>query len=1059
MNTPSAQQPEPTVATVILRHHIRDIYRQDESACVEKLAKKASFSQTELEQILKKASPLVEAVRSSRLNSGGIDAFMNTYDLSSREGIVLMCLAEALLRIPDAETIDLLIRDKIGSADWEHRLGASHSLFVNASTWGLMLTGRFVSLEGDGHEPVGIFKRLITRVGEPVIRQAVATAMRIMGKQFVMGRTISEGLDRARGPEKDGYRHSYDMLGESARTDEDAKRYCDSYADAIDTIGRAAANLPALEAPSISIKLSALHARYEVAQEDRVFAELLPRVTALALRAKGYGIGFTIDAEEADRLEISLDIIEALALDPALAGWNGLGLAVQAYQKRALPVIDWLADLARRAQRRIMVRLVKGAYWDTEIKLAQERGLSGYPVFTRKINTDTSYIACARRLLADPVAFYPAFATHNAHTLAAIAVIAGNQVEWEYQRLHGMGEELYQEVVGPNKWNRPCRVYAPIGSHKDLLAYLVRRLLENGANTSFVSRIADADMPIAQLLTDPVGKAAGLAARQASAHNGIRLPSQLFGAERINSQGLDMFDKETLASLAAAIKTSKTTQYMAQPLINGVAQAGKTYDVVAPANRREVIGQCADADAAQADTAMKAAAAAFMRWTETPASTRAAALCRAADLMEKRLPEMIALVVREGGRTQADALSEVREAVDFLRYYAAQGVDKFSKAMVMPGPTGESNTLSLHGRGVFVCISPWNFPLAIFVGQVAAALAAGNTVVAKPAEQTPLCGAIAIALLHEAGIPGDVLHFLPGDGRVGAALVAHPRCGGVAFTGSTEVARLIAQTLVNKPGPIVPLIAETGGQNAMIADSSALPEQVVRDVLASAFNSAGQRCSALRVLFIQEDVADKVVHMLRGAMQELRIGNPELITTDVGPVIDTEARANLEKHVTSLNSYAKLIHRCEMNDVPPADLAKGTWFAPCAYEIDKLSRLQGEVFGPILHVIRWKSDELDRVCDDIAATGYGLTLGIHSRIDTTVKRITSRLHVGNTYVNRNTIGAVVGVQPFGGEGLSGTGPKAGGPHYLYRFASERTVSVDTTAAGGNASLMSMEEGN
>ncbi|WP_035054315.1 bifunctional proline dehydrogenase/L-glutamate gamma-semialdehyde dehydrogenase PutA [Andreprevotia chitinilytica] len=1045
----------PIMDTAALRARIHDRFRIDETDCMVNLIAKARFSAAESSEIARRAKPLVESVREHRLSSGGIDAFMNTYDLSSREGIVLMCLAEALLRIPDADTIDLLIRDKIGSADWEKRLGASQSTFVNASTWGLMLTGRIVGVDGDG---AGIFRRALARLGEPVIRQAVAAAMRILGKQFVMGRTIVEALDRAKAAEKVGYRHSYDMLGEGARTMADAQKYFVSYTNAIAEIGKAAAGLPPLEAPSISIKLSALHPRYEVWQTERVMQELLPSVKKLALQAKGLGIGFTIDAEEADRLEISLDLIEALALDRDLAGWDGLGLAVQAYQKRALPVLDWLADLAHRAGRRIMVRLVKGAYWDAEIKMAQERGLDGYPVFTRKLNTDVSYIACARRLLADPVAFYPAFATHNAHTLAAIAAIAGDQSEWEYQRLHGMGEELYREVVGADKWNRPCRVYAPVGSHEDLLAYLVRRLLENGANTSFVSRIADADMPIEQLIADPVEKAATLAEQRASAHPRIFLPRDLFGPSRANSQGLDMFDTQTLKQQADAIARSKQVVYTAQPVINGKSVDGQFQPVMAPGNRREVVGRCADATSAQVDQAMQSAAAAFPRWERTPAVERAAALNRAAALMEARLPELVALVVREGGRTQADALSEVREAVDFLRYYAAQSVEKFAEPITLPGPTGELNTLSLHGRGVFVCISPWNFPLAIFAGQIAAALAAGNAVVAKPAEQTPLCGALAVALLHEAGVPGDVLHFLPGDGRVGAALTSHPLCGGVAFTGSTEVARLIAMALVSKPGPIVPLIAETGGQNALIADSSALPEQVVRDVLASAFNSAGQRCSALRVLFIQDDVADKVTGMLRGAMQELRIGNPEDIRTDVGPVIDEEARTTLVEHAKAMDVAGKLIHVCEINGLDAAAAANGTYFAPRAYEIAELSLLKREVFGPILHVIRWKSDQLDAVCDAIAATGYGLTLGIHSRIDSTVQRITRRLHVGNTYVNRNIIGAVVGVQPFGGEGLSGTGPKAGGPHYLYRFACERTLSVDTTAAGGNASLMSMEEG-
>ena len=1038
--------------TSALRQALRDVYRADETELVNQLIERARFTPEEQQRILERARPLVQKVRDSRLKTGGIDAFLNTYDLSSREGIVLMCMAEALLRIPDAETIDLLIRDKIGNTEWEKRLGSSHSTFVNAGTWALMLTGRVVNLDNDDRDLGGTFKRLVARVGEPVIRQAVITAMRILGKQFVMGRDIDEALARARGPEKQGYRHSYDMLGEAARSSHDALRYFESYTAAIKAIGVVADGLPALEAPSISVKLSALHPRFEVANKERLRRELWPAVKALALKAKVHNVGFTIDAEEADRLEITLDLVEALALDSELHGWNGLGLAVQAYQKRALPTLDWLADLAYRAKRRLMVRLVKGAYWDAEIKMAQERGLSQYPVFTRKASTDVSYLACARRLLADPLAFYPAFATHNAHTLAAIAEMAGDSRDWEYQRLHGMGEELYDEVVGKGKWGRPCRVYAPVGSHEDLLAYLVRRLLENGANSSFVNRIADAELPIERLLADPVEAVRALPVKP---HPRIPLPRDLFGAERANSEGLDMNDQATLDSLRGALEASAQTRYTAAPLIGGQPLVGERRPVCAPADRREVVGQVIEATRDAAAEAMARAQRAFRAWEETPAAERAAILDRAADAMQARLPELLALIVREGGRTQGDALSEVREAIDFCRYYAAQAREKFAAPIPLPGPTGERNSLSLHGRGVFVCISPWNFPLAIFVGQIAAALAAGNTVVAKPAEQTPLIAMLAVQILHAAGVPGDALALLPGGGQIGAALVADARCAGVAFTGSTEVARLIAQALASKPGPLVPLIAETGGQNALIADSSALSEQVVRDVLASAFNSAGQRCSALRVLFLQADIADKVLGMLRGGMQELRIGNPADIRTDVGPVIDAEALDLLEAHRRKLDSFASPVHTCVLD----AELcAHGTFFAPCVYEIDSLERLEREVFGPVLHVIRWQSDQLEQVCEAIANTGYGLTLGIHSRIDETVKRIVDRLHVGNTYVNRNIIGAVVGVQPFGGEGLSGTGPKAGGPHYLYRFACERTLTVDTTAAGGNASLMSLNEG-
>jgi RHH-type proline utilization regulon transcriptional repressor/proline dehydrogenase/delta 1-pyrroline-5-carboxylate dehydrogenase len=1040
-----------------LRQRLRDYHRIDEETLVEELIAKARFTASEQQGIRQRATPLVQTVRDQRLKSGGIDAFLTTYDLSSREGVVLMCLAEALLRIPDADTVDRLIRDKIGSTEWQKRLGASHSTFVNAGTWALMLTGQIVNLDTAQRNLSGILRRLVSRTGEPVIRQAVTTAMRILGKQFVMGRNINEALERARSAEKAGYRHSYDMLGEAARTSADALRYFDSYSKAIAAIGDSASGRPPFIAPSISIKLSALHPRYEVANEERVRRELLPAIKALAVRAKARNIGLTIDAEEAERLELSMGLIEALATDHELLGWNGLGLAIQAYQKRALPLLDWLADVAHRGQRRLLVRLCKGAYWDAEIKIAQERGHSDYPVFTRKVTSDVSYLACTRRLFADPQAFYPAFATHNAHTLAAVAEIAisaGGSDEWEYQRLHGMGEELYDQIVGATKWNRPCRVYAPVGSHEDLLAYLVRRLLENGANSSFVNRIADAELPIDALIADPVERLAALAVKRQPR---IPLPRDIFGAKRANSEGPDMNDKAALQDLHQAIQQSQTVNYLAAPLIGGKQGTGaSSRPVCSPANRREVVGQVIEASVADVNAALAVAQAAFPAWEATPAATRAAALERAADLMQEGLPELVALIVREGGRIQVDAVSEVREAIDFCRYYAAQAREKFAAPIVLPGPTGESNSLSLHGRGVFVCISPWNFPLAIFVGQIAAALAAGNTVLAKPAEQTPLVAALAVGMLHRAGIPTNVLAFLPGDGRVGAAMVAGRECAGVAFTGSTEVARIIARSLAGKDGPLVPLIAETGGQNALIADSSALPEQIVRDVLASAFNSAGQRCSALRVLFVQADIADRVGTMLAGAMQELRIGDPADLRTDVGPVIDEAARKVLVAHASWLDSFATPLYTCALDEQATAD---GSFFAPRAYEIDSLSRLEREVFGPILHIVRWRGEDLDKVCDAIASTGYGLTLGIHSRIEDTVRRITARLHVGNTYVNRNLIGAVVGVQPFGGEGLSGTGPKAGGPHYLYRFASERTLSVDTTAAGGNASLMALDAGD
>ena len=1033
-----------------LREAIRLLHRADEALLLEPLIQQAWFTSQQRERIKRRAQDWVESLRTGHNQADTLDAFLHEYDLSSHEGVVLMCLAEALLRIPDATTVNRLIQDQLGHSGWQQHRGHSDSLLVNASTWALMLTGRLVSLDTDEQGAFGILKRLLARTSEPVIRQAVFQAMHILGQQFVMGRTIAEALQRTRPAEKTGYRHSYDMLGEAARTAADARRYFESYADAIRAIGQASQGLDVLSAPSLSVKLSALHPRYEFAQRERVIGELLPTIRRLALAAREAGIGLTVDAEESDRLELSLDLVESLALDPGLSGWNGLGLAVQAYQKRATAVIDWLGDLAKRGHRRLAVRLVKGAYWDAEIKLAQEWGLSDYPVLTRKPGTDVSYIACAKQLLADPQAFYPAFATHNAQTLATVMELAGPAQEYELQRLHGMGEALYGQIVPADRLGLPCRVYAPVGSHEDLLAYLVRRLLENGANTSFVNRIVDAATPMDTLLADPAEQLAALVPKR---HPRIPLPRDIYGTGRQNSAGLELWDGPGLAALTDAIAQSRERPFFVAPLIGGAFTEGAGRRPVSnPADSGDLVGMVAEANEADVEAAMAAAAAARRRWNATPAHRRAEILERAAGLMESRLPEWAALIVREGGRALADAVAEVREAVDFLRYYAGEARLRFAAPVDLPGPVGERNTLRLCGRGVFVCVSPWNFPLAIFAGQVAAALAAGNTVVAKPAEQTPLVACEAVKLLHEAGIPADVLHLLPGDGRVGAALVAHPQCAGVAFTGSTEVAKAIARSLAAKPGPIVPLIAETGGINCMIVDSSALVEQVARDVLASAFNSAGQRCSALRVLFVQAEIAGRLLTVLKGAMEELQIGDPGLPDTDIGPVIDADAMAVLEDHIKQLDGTAKLIHRCAL---PPAT-ARGHFFAPCVYEVGSLEAVNREVFGPVLHVVRFRRENLEGILDDIEASGHGLTLGIHSRIDSTIDAIASRVRVGNVYVNRNMIGAVVGVQPFGGEGLSGTGPKAGGPHYLTRFAVERTLSIDTTARGGNASLLSAD---
>ena len=1038
--------PQPSEAP--LRAAIGEARRRNETGAVATILAAAEMPPATRERVAQTAGRLVAAVREKGIDKGGINAFIHEYALSSREGVALMCLAEALLRIPDTGTIDRLIRDRLASADWESHLGHSGSVFVNASTWALMLTGRLLG-DDDGRDLGGALHRFAARSAEPVVRQAVLAAMRILGRQFVMGRTIEEALARASASGRHGYRHSYDMLGEAARTAADAARYHAAYLHAIAKIGAAAGGRLITEAPGISVKLSALYPRYEPAQRDRVMRELLPRLIELCHTAKLANVGLTVDAEEADRLELSLGLFEAAACDPGLSGWDGLGLAVQAYQKRALAGIDWLDDLARRSGRRLMVRLVKGAYWDSEIKRAQERGLDTYPVFTRKVATDVSYLACAKRLVAAGDFVYPQFATHNAHTLAAILELAGGRTDWEFQRLHGMGEALYDEIVEP--MGRPCRVYAPVGSHEDLLAYLVRRLLENGANTSFVNRIVDERQPIESIVADPIARLAGLPEKP---HPRIPLPRDLFRPSRLNSSGLDLADPHALAGLRDGLAAALQQPASAGPIVAGAETRDAPTPVFDPADRRRQIGQVSVAGADLIEKALAAAVRGAPDWDRTPADARAATLERAAELYERDRYELMALIIREGGRTIPAALSEVREAVDHLRYYATRAGAEFAAPELLPGPTGERNQIALHGRGVFACISPWNFPLAIFTGQVAAALASGNAVIAKPAEQTPLVAAAATRRLLAAGIPPNVIHLLPGSGEtIGAALVADPRIAGIAFTGSTETARGINQALAARPGPIVPLIAETGGQNAMIVDSSALPEQVIADVVTSAFDSAGQRCSALRLLYLQDDIADRVLPMLAGAMAELTLGDPALIATDIGPVIDSDSRAALQRHAERMEREARLVFQCELT----VALEQGNFFAPRAYEIDSARWLDHEVFGPILHVVRWRADRLDAVLDEIEATGYALTLGIHSRVEATVQHVLGRLGIGNSYVNRNMIGAVVGVQPFGGERLSGTGPKAGGPRYLHRFATERTISVDLTASGGNATLLSMDE--
>ncbi|NNF51860.1 MAG: bifunctional proline dehydrogenase/L-glutamate gamma-semialdehyde dehydrogenase PutA [Gammaproteobacteria bacterium] len=1027
------------------------LYLADEATCIEALIPSARLPDEARFRVRAMARKLVESVRRNRVSKGGIDAFLQEYDLSSQEGVVLMCLAEALLRIPDDDTANRLIQDKLAEGKWSEHLDADHPLFVNASTWGLMLTGRIIVPGREAEEdPASFMRRLVARAGEPVIRGALRQAMRIMGHQYVMGSTISAALKRAGKGENRAYRYSFDMLGEAAMTQDDARRYQRSYADAISAIGKEAGDASVFAAPSISVKLSALHPRYEFSQRERVLAELIPVVAALAEQAAQAGIALTMDAEEADRLELSLEVFAGVLRTARIGDWNGFGLAVQTYLKQAPAVVEWLIHLADETGRRIPVRLVKGAYWDTEIKHAQEQGLEGYPVFTRKASTDVSFLACARRVLEAGDKLYPQFATHNARTVATIIEFAGAGKEYEFQRLHGMGEELYAEVIGDDGLNIPCRVYAPVGNHKDLLPYLVRRLLENGANTSFVNRITDDSVPVDEIIRNPVSI---IEATEPKAHPKIPLPADIFQPERINSQGLNIYDTDQLRGLADAMSDALEKSWKAMPVVGGKALAGKPRDVTDPGDHRRIVGVVEWANAEMVDNAISIAAAAQPGWDRMPAASRATILEKAASLFEENRANLMALCVREAGKSVVDALSELREAVDFLRYYAAGARADFAAPLRLPGPTGESNELALGGRGVFVCISPWNFPLAIFTGQVAAALAAGNSVIAKPAEQTPLVAHLAVRLLLEAGVPGDVLHFLPGDGAsVGARAVANEGISGVAFTGSTETAQLINRSLAAREGSIATLIAETGGQNVMLVDSSALPEQVVADVVQSAFNSAGQRCSALRVLCVQEEIAPKLLELLAGHMEELVIGDPGLLNTDVGPVIDAEALQVLERHEAAISELGKVVKKLT---VPPR-FASGTYFGPLAVEISDLNVLKREVFGPVLHILRYRSDELESLLQKINAMGYGLTLGVHSRIDHMARWIHRRVKVGNAYVNRNMVGAVVGVQPFGGCGLSGTGPKAGGPHYLHRFATERTLTINTAAVGGNASLLSLD---
>ncbi len=993
------------------------------------------------------AVALVDGARARRDERPFLDAFLQEFGLSNQEGIALMCIAEALLRIPDDATADRLIAEKLATGDWSSHAGKSESLFVNASTWGLMLTGGILELDPTiKTDTSGWIAKFTRKAGEPLVRLAVRRAMRIIGGEFVVGRSIEEALARsAREPEV--ALCSFDMLGEGARTQHDAQRYLASYEHAIDVIGAAAQGRPAQEASSISIKLSALESRYSLLQRERVMQRLVPLVAALARRAADLGIQLTIDAEEADRLDLSLDVIEALAKDAATRDWPGLGLAVQAYGKRALDVIDWTAAAARTYGRRMTVRLVKGAYWDSEIKRAQERGLDGYPVFTRKVTTDVSYLACVGRLFSHADVIYPQFATHNAHSIASVLELAPAGADYEFQRLHGMGRLLYAEAARQIAHFPRVRVYAPVGEHKDLLAYLVRRLLENGANTSFVNRFMDEEVPVAEIVRDPISEIERL---ESYAHPRLAVPAALY-PDRRNSRGIDLGNPPEIDMLREEL-SRRQPKPLAGPIIDGILLPGSTHPVYNPADRRDPVGGTRDATPGEIASAFDSSAAAQPAWNERGGEIRANLLDKASELLEAGRADFHELLVREAGKTISDAIAEVREAVDFCRYYALRAREQFAAPQRLAGPTGELNELSLHGRGVFACISPWNFPLAIFAGQITAALAAGNTVVAKPAEPTPLIAARFVKLLHEAGVPPQAVHLIPAPGRIfGEVAFAHAALAGVAMTGSTATALTINRSLAARNGAIVPLIAETGGLNAMIVDSTALPEQVVDDVVSSAFMSAGQRCSALRLLFLQDDIADQVMDMISGAMDELIIGDPADLETDLGPVITPAAADGLAQHVARMRKEARIIKACTLG----AAHAHGSFFAPHFIELKSAAQLTREEFGPILHVVRYRSGDIEEVLRAIRASNYGLTLGVQTRLESFWRQVFEHLSVGNTYVNRNMIGAVVGVQPFGGTGLSGTGPKAGGPHYLARFANERTLTVNTTATGGNAVLLNL----
>jgi len=1068
-----------------LRNNIRLYTHADENQCVQTLIEQSTLSDTQLTSISQRAASIITQCRANTAQRSLLDAFLQEFGLSNQEGIALMCMAEALLRIPDAATADKLIQEKIESGDWQSHIGQSDSVFVNSSTWGLLLTGGIINLDDDiTANPISWIKRLTHRSSQPVIRKAVMQAMRIMGGQYVLGRTIDEAIKRGIKSNPKGTPFSFDMLGEAARTHEQAKKYFDAYLNAIQAIGQRHITGHPYTNNGISVKLSALHPHYDFAHHQQVMDKLLPQLQILAMAAKQNRLGFTIDAEESERLDISLDIFSVLAKDHRLADWDGLGIVVQAYQKRAPQVIDWLAALAKQTGRSFMVRLVKGAYWDREVKFAQEQGHKDFPVYTRKASTDLSYQHCVSRLFAAGNALYPQFATHNAYTTALILETAQGR-PFEFQRLHGMGGLLYKQLLANLNEPVSIRVYAPVGAHQNLLPYLVRRLLENGANSSFVNQFLDPTVPVSQLVQDPLAALKKITTHQSTNDianvsailsstptNTLRHPliakplniysdSSLDGSQRANAMGIDLNNPITVKDLYKAMQNTHSTDYLAGPIVNGqLCTDSPLTDVTSPYDPSRSVGSEYVAQSQHIDEAFSSATIAQLEWNAQGGNARANILDTMADLLEAHHAELIILISDEAGRTVPDSIDEIREAVDFCRYYALKAREHFSAPIVLPGPTGESNQLSLHGRGVFLCISPWNFPLAIFVGQIAAALAAGNSVIAKPAEQTPLIAAKAIALFHQAGIPVSALHLITGQGPIaGPLLIAQSQLSGVAFTGSTATAKRINRQLAERDGAILPLIAETGGQNAMIVDSSALPEQVVDDVISSAFLSAGQRCSALRVLYIQEEIADDLIEMIKGAMDSLTLGKPSELATDIGPVIDKTALNRLKQHVQDIeqgkfnsgDKQASIIARYDESKLPKT----GHFFAPTMVKLDSMTQLKEEVFGPILHIIRYPSKALDTVLQEINESGYGLTLGIHTRIENSADYICQQTTVGNTYVNRNMVGAVVGTQPFGGEGLSGTGPKAGGPHYLFRFATEKTATINTVATGGNTDLFGL----